>query len=210
MITADSIRGAIGRLEANGQPHTMRDVAAELKVKTIELEPLVRQMYRDGQLDEKVDHIPDPSGDPTDPGARTTVAARDEVAAPEPGVEPRLARHGGLSYLHIPAVDPQESAAFYEQVFGWDVTGHDTDRPSFSDGGGHVNGAWMTGNEVSSAPGLLPYIYVDHIDETVDLVEVHGGQIVDAPAPDGNLLVATFADPAGNVIGLWQEQEIAP
>ena len=34
------------------------------------------------------------------------------------GVETRLARHGGLSYLHIPAVDVRQSAAFYEQVFG--------------------------------------------------------------------------------------------
>ena len=32
-----------------------------------------------------------------------------------------------------------------------------------------------------------------------------GGEIVKAPYPEGNLLVATVRDPAGNVIGLWQE-----
>ncbi len=39
------------------------------------------------------------------------------------GVESRLMRPGGLSYLHIPAVDVRESATFYERVFGWNVRG---------------------------------------------------------------------------------------
>ena len=46
-------------------------------------------------------------------------------------VETRLARHGGLSYLHIPAIDVYQSASFYEQVFGWKIHGRDTtDVPS--------------------------------------------------------------------------------
>jgi predicted enzyme related to lactoylglutathione lyase len=36
-------------------------------------------------------------------------------------------------------------------------------------------------------------------------VEAQGGEIVKAPYPEGNLWVATFHDPAGNVLGLWQE-----
>ena len=75
------------------------------------------------------------------------------------GVETRLARHGGLSYLHIPAVDVHQSASFYEQVFGWKIRGHDIDHPSFDDGTGHVSGAWMTDQAISHEPGLLPYIY---------------------------------------------------
>src|SRR5229473_2203948 len=120
-------------------------------------------------------------------------------------VETRLARHGGLSYLHIPAVDVHQSASFYEQVFGWKIRGHDTDHPSFDDGTGHVSGAWMTDQAISREPGLLPYIYVDHIDDTIEQVEAQGGEVVKAPYPEGNLWVATFRDPAGNVLGLWQE-----
>src|SRR5579864_8813721 len=56
------------------------------------------------------------------------------------GVEARLARHGGLSYLHLPAVDVHQSAAFYEQVLGWNIRGHETDHPRFDDGTGHVSG----------------------------------------------------------------------
>lgn len=125
--------------------------------------------------------------------------------ADEERVDAPLARDGGISYLHIPAVDARASADFYEAVFGWDVNGKDTNRPSFTDGGGHIAGAWMTDQEPSRTPGLLPYVYVDRIDDAVARVEANGGVIVVPPYPEGNLRVATFRDPAGNVIGLWQE-----
>jgi predicted enzyme related to lactoylglutathione lyase len=120
-------------------------------------------------------------------------------------VDSRLTRHASFSYLHIPAVDVQASARFYQQVFGWAVHGLDTDRPSFDDGTGHVSGAWVTNQQVAAEPGLLPYLYVDDLHAIVEQIPGRGGQIVTPPYPEGNLLVATFRDPAGNVIGLWQE-----
>lgn len=126
-------------------------------------------------------------------------------AATPRAVEARLTRHGGISYLHLPAIDVHQSAAFYEQVFGWKIHGRDTDRPSFDDGTGHVSGAWMTDQAISREPGLLPYIYVDRIDDIIEQIAAQGGEVIKAPYPEGNLWVATFRDPAGNVIGLWQE-----
>jgi hypothetical protein len=32
-----------------------------------------------------------------------------------------------------------------------------------------------------------------------------GGSSVTPPYPEGNLKVATFRDPAGNVVGIWQQ-----
>jgi hypothetical protein len=127
------------------------------------------------------------------------------MAADDDRVDVGVARVSGISYLHIPAVDARASAEFYEAVFGWEVSGKDTSRPSFVDGTGHVAGAWMTDQAVSRTPGLLPYVYVDGVAEAVARVEANGGEVVDAPYPEGNLTVATFRDPAGNVIGLWQE-----
>ncbi len=131
----------------------------------------------------------------------------DDAAAGsgEERVDTRLTRDGGVSYLHIPAVDVRQAAEFYETVFGWEVRGKDTNRPSFDDGTGHVSGAWMTNQSVSSEPGLLPYVYVDRIDDAVERIEANGGEVVVAPYAEGNLRVATFRDPSGNVIGLWQE-----
>ena len=117
----------------------------------------------------------------------------------------RLARHGSLSYLEIPAVDARRSAAFYEQVLGWNIRDHDTDDPRFDDATRHLIGRWVIGRAISREPGLLPYIYVDRIDDAVARVAAHRGEVVKAPYAEGNLWVATVRDPAGNVIGLWQE-----
>jgi len=135
------------------------------------------------------------------------VAENDHEETPTSGagVGARLARHGGLSYLEIPAVDARRSAAFYEKVFGWNLRAHDTDDPRFADATGHLVGRWVTGRVISREPGLLPFIYVDHIDDAVARVTAQGGEVIKAPYAEGNLWVATVRDPAGNVVGLWQE-----
>jgi uncharacterized protein len=115
---------------------------------------------------------------------------------------------GGISYLHIPAIDVHEAAHFYEDVFGWAVRDHESDRPTFDDGSGHVSGAWMTDQAVARDPGLLLFIYVDHIDDVVKRIAEHGGETVRAPYAEGNLTVATFRDPAGNLLGLWEEAAV--
>lgn len=37
-------------------------------------------------------------------------------------------------------------------------------------------------------------------------VLAHGGEVVTAPYVEGDLLVATFRDPPGNVLGVWQRR----
>jgi predicted enzyme related to lactoylglutathione lyase len=126
------------------------------------------------------------------------------------GVDARLARHGGLSYLEIPAVNTRQSAAFYAAVFGWTLSAKDTDDPHFEDRTGHLIGRWVTSHAISREPGLLPYFYVDHIDNAIEKAAAHGGEIEKAPYPEGDLWVATIRDPAGNLIGLWQHGPRSP
>jgi uncharacterized protein len=133
-----------------------------------------------------------PSGDDPQPESRHDV-------------DPGLIRPGGISYLHIPAADVRAAAAFYGGAFGWHIDNPDSDRPSFDDGTGHVSGAWMTDQAVSREPGLLPYIYVERIDETIERITSNGGELVKGPDPEGNLWIATFRDPAGNMLGLWHD-----
>jgi predicted enzyme related to lactoylglutathione lyase len=117
--------------------------------------------------------------------------------------ESRVFRRAGISYLHIPANDPQESAAFYQRVFGWTVDATRAN-PSFEDGTGHVIGHFIPGLSVAGAAGVRPYIYVESVDDTLEEVSTHGGAVVETPYPEGDLWVATFRDPAGNVLGVWQ------
>ena len=118
--------------------------------------------------------------------------------------EHRVFRPGGVSYVRIPAEDPERSAAFYEAVFGWQVHLRSAD-PSFEDGTGHVIGHFMTDPAVAGDAGGRPYIFVERLDATLQQVAAHGGEIVTPPYPEGDLWVATFRDPAGNVIGVWQQ-----
>jgi uncharacterized protein len=120
-------------------------------------------------------------------------------------VDKLLARNGGLTYLEIPAVDAERSAAFYEAVLGWKVDRTDPKHFKFMDQTGHLLGRWYIGRPAAREPGLLPYIYLDQLAKAVSRVETYGGEIVKPPYAEGNLLIATVRDPAGNVIGLWQE-----
>jgi predicted enzyme related to lactoylglutathione lyase len=45
----------------------------------------------------------------------------------------------------------------------------------------------------------LPDIYVHGIDAILELVAASGGEIVKPPYPEGDLSMATFSDPGGNV-----------
>lgn len=113
-----------------------------------------------------------------------------------------------LCYLEIPAVDVHASADFYEKVFGWDIRGRDTEYPSFAYPSADVTGGWVARRAISREPGLLPYIWVDDIAATFALIEASGGSIVEQPRPDSpgsSSRIATFRDPAGNVMGLHQE-----
>jgi len=113
-----------------------------------------------------------------------------------------------LCYLEIPAVDVHQSANFYEKVFGWNIRHRDSSRPSFDDATGDISGAWVTGREIAGKPGLLPYIWVSDIQATLQQVGANGGQVVQTPRPDSpgsTALIATFRDPAGNLIGLYHE-----
>jgi len=135
-------------------------------------------------------------------------AKRKKTSTEKNGVDAILTRPGGLSYLEIPAVDAHQSAAFYQSVMGWILRDETAGEAKFSDPTGHLIGRWVTGRKISRRPGLLPFIYVDCIDEVVKRVVPNGGEIVRAPHPEGNLWISILRDPAGNVIGVWQVQKL--
>jgi uncharacterized protein len=136
------------------------------------------------------------------------MAESDEERQGKTSVDPSLKRHGGLSYLEIPAIDVRRSAAFYEKVLGWNIRGRDTDDPRFEDATCHLIGRWATGRPISREPGLVPYFYVDQVDDAVERATAQGGEVVEPPTTEENLRIAKVRDPAGNLIGLWQESSL--
>ena len=118
-------------------------------------------------------------------------------------VESGLQRHGKLSYMEIPATDTARAAAFYANVFGWTIRGDDRHR-SFTDASGELIGAFEPGNSISREAGVLPYVYVQGLDATLEKVQANGGEVVKPAYPEGALWVATFRDCEGNLMGVWQ------
>ncbi len=114
--------------------------------------------------------------------------------------------NGKICYLEIPAVDVRRSAEFYARVFGWRMRQRSDGHTAFDDATGEVSGTWVIGRKASTEPGVLFYIMVDNLVATVDSVVDNGGVIVQPIGADAPELTARFSDPAGNVIGLYQEQ----
>ncbi len=114
--------------------------------------------------------------------------------------------NGKICYIEIPAIDVNTSASFYRDVFGWLSRERGDGRLAFDDGVGGVSGTWVTGRPPASQANLLVYIMVDDVAATIETVIAHGGRIVQAVGMDAPEVTARFADPAGNVFGLYQER----
>lgn len=112
--------------------------------------------------------------------------------------------NGKICYLEIPAVDIARSAGFYSSVFGWHVRKRGDGSTAFDDGVGEVSGTWVLGRAPSSTPGLLIYIMVDSVAVVLEAIVANGGEILQPIGADAPEITARLRDPAGNVIGLYQ------
>jgi uncharacterized protein len=115
--------------------------------------------------------------------------------------------NGKICYIEIPAEDIDGSVAFYRDVFGWQIRTRGDGRVAFDDGVGQVSGTWIPGRKPSAEPGLLIYIMVDSVVATIEAVTAKGGKIVQPIGMDAPEITARFSDPAGNVLGLYQEPD---
>ncbi|PYV19398.1 MAG: glyoxalase [Acidobacteria bacterium] len=118
---------------------------------------------------------------------------------------PATPANGKICYIEMPATDTRRSADFYRRVFGWNLRERGGNEISFDDTTGEVSGRWVLGRAPSSKPGLLVYVMVDSVARTLELIVASGGEIVQPIGADAPEITARFRDPAGNVIGLYQE-----
>jgi predicted enzyme related to lactoylglutathione lyase len=113
--------------------------------------------------------------------------------------------NGKICYVEVPAIDVARSALFYHAVLGWAIRRRGDGSTAFDDAVGEVSGTWVVGRPPSREPGLLLYIMVDSVAATLDAVIANGGELVQPIGVDAPEVTARFRDPAGNVIGLYQQ-----
>jgi uncharacterized protein len=71
---------------------------------------------------------------------------------------------------------------------------------------GEVSGTWVTNRPPSSEPGLLFYIMVEGVERALGKIVDPGGDVVTPLTGQGEgEAFATFRDPAGNVMGVFEQ-----
>jgi predicted enzyme related to lactoylglutathione lyase len=118
-------------------------------------------------------------------------------------------RTGKLCYVEIPAIDVARSAEFYAQAFGWRLRRRGDGAVAFDDTVGQVSGSFVTGRPPAAEPGLLIYVMVADLAAAADAVTRAGGEITRTADPAAGEVYAWFTDPAGNILGLYQQPSLA-
>src|SRR5215470_1423656 len=113
--------------------------------------------------------------------------------------------NGKICYIEMPATDITRSAEFYRHVFGWNVRKRGDGSTAFDDSVGQVSGTWVVGRPPATKLGLLFYVLVDSVADTLKTIEANGGTIVQPIGADAPEITARFTDPGGNVIGPYQQ-----
>jgi hypothetical protein len=114
-----------------------------------------------------------------------------------------------IDYVEFAVDDLDKATAFYAKALGWafnDYGGEyagikDPDTPDREFGGLNPHPASARGD------GVLALVRSDDVDGALASVLAAGGQIKDALAPYPGGRRFTFADPWGNVLGVYQPSE---
>ena len=122
-------------------------------------------------------------------------------------------QQGTPSYAELVTPDPAAGAAFYTEVFGWDVA--ELPLPEEAGGGVYRQGQ-LEGDTVCGISGQMPgmeghpafwgvYLAVDDVDAATARVEPAGGKVEAGPfdVMDAGRMSA-IQDPTGARVGLWQ------
>ena len=115
--------------------------------------------------------------------------------------------HGKICYLEIPSIDAAISAAFYRNVFSWNIRHDDSGHITFDDGVGQVSGMWIDGRNADLNPGIIIHIMVNNAVETLKKIVEHGGKVIQEIGADDPEITARFSDPAGNAMSIFQERK---
>jgi predicted enzyme related to lactoylglutathione lyase len=111
---------------------------------------------------------------------------------------------GTPCWVDLMTSDPAAAREFYAELFGWQIDERSRDDFRFSADAGPLIGRFVVGRAPAREPGVSYYVYVDGIEAAIARVTANGGEVVQAPACEGDTWIARIRDPAGNLLGIWQ------
>src|SRR5262245_46883432 len=111
-----------------------------------------------------------------------------------------------IVHIEFKSSDFARTSDFYAKVFDWQTQQNASGSYMKADGAAGPSGGWVRADLVQS-PGPIAYLPVDDLAATLDAVEQAGGRVLVRSMPfAGGGEVGLFADPDGNVLGLWHRK----
>lgn len=111
-----------------------------------------------------------------------------------------------IVHVEFKSSDFARTSAFYAKLFDWQTQQNASASYMKADSSDGPSGGWVRADLVQ-APGPIAYLPVDDLEAKLDEVEEAGGRVLVRSMPfAGGGEVGLFADPDGNVLGLWQRK----
>jgi len=109
-----------------------------------------------------------------------------------------------INWIEVATGNPQATRDFFNKVFGWNFqpSGMMPDYYIFNPGAGPMGAIH---GHMQNGPRMTAYLHAPDIDAKLREVEAAGGQVVTPKMFVGDAVgnIAHFADPNGNLFGLW-------
>ena len=106
-----------------------------------------------------------------------------------------------VAWFEIMGPDPEQTARFYSELFGWHTEALEGGYTTVdTHGGGGINGG--LGKSDDGQASMKAYVLVDDLQATLDKAGTLGGPTVVPVTEMSVVTFAQFTDPAGNVVGL--------
>jgi predicted enzyme related to lactoylglutathione lyase len=111
-----------------------------------------------------------------------------------------------IVHIEFKSSDFARTSAFYAKLFDWRTEQNASGSYMKLDSGDGPSAGWVRADLVQ-APGPVTYLLVDDLAAKLDAVEEAGGRVLVRSLPfAGGGEIGLFADPDGNVVGLWHRK----
>jgi predicted enzyme related to lactoylglutathione lyase len=114
-----------------------------------------------------------------------------------------------IVHIEFKSSDFARTSAFYAKLFDWRTEQNASQSYMKLDSSDGPSGGWVRADLVQAA-GPIAYLLVDDLAAKLDAVEKAGGRVLVRSLPfAGGGEIGLFADPDGNVLGLWHRKTSA-
>jgi len=111
---------------------------------------------------------------------------------------------GSACWIDLGVADTARAAAFYEELFGWDIAPPDSSGYRLVSREGHLVAA-LGPAEDPGVPYWTVYLHTNDAAASATAVQAGGSTVVAPPSQVGDAgITATVRDPAGATFALWQ------